>query len=573
MTTTWRKDQDDLISDLKNSLAAGLQSSTLTTCYRWATHRRIMGGDFSGNYSADNHPWVIEMHNSKAPFNYSMKGAQLGVTEVCINRAFFVLDVLKRDVLYVLPTAITAGDFSKARFGSALTLSPYIRSMFTDVNSVNLKHTGTNTLYIRGSRGDGNLISIPVGDLILDEVDRMDKHAVPMALQRLHGQKEDNIHVWAISTPTIPNKGIHKLFQETSQDHYVFECPSCHKWQHLSWPESIEICGTAVNDPDCHRSYLKCRYPTCAAKLPHELKRDWLDYRKAKWESFNKDISPKEFRGFHINQLYSFVRSPGKLVQDYFKGFGDEIQAQQFWNGSLGQPYIGSGARITDDMLDRAVRNHTMDDERPELGGQRIITMGVDQGKWNYVEIDEWTFPEYGRDLNAIAQCKVLYQGKFLDEHFHMRLDGLMREWQVLACVIDADPNRMDARRFARRFPGYVWLCQFRKGPAAKEIQMTEDIDGASVITVDRSHWLSAALGRFKTDPSRIVLPRDVTRDYRDHMKALVSIYEADENGNPHLEFASIVPDDHYAFARCYAELALPFVAVRATNENIEKFL
>ena len=29
-------------------------------------------------------------------------------------------------------------------------------------------------------------------------------------------------------------------------------------------------------------------------------------------------------------------------------------------------------------------------------------------------------------------------------------LDDLMREWQVLACVVDADPNINDARRFAR---------------------------------------------------------------------------------------------------------------------------
>ena len=40
-----------------------------------------------------------------------------------------------------------------------------------------------------------------------------------------------------------------------------------------------------------------------------------------------------------------------------------------------------------------------------------------------------------------------------------------MREWQVLACVIDADPNINDARRFARKFHGYVWLYPLSAGP------------------------------------------------------------------------------------------------------------
>lgn len=106
-----------------------------------------------------------------------MKAAQLGVTETGINRAFFTLDQSKRDVLYVLPTSINASDFSKARFTTALKLSAYLKNLFTDTNTVGLKSTGTNVLYIRGSRGDSNLKSIPASELVLDELDEMDIHA------------------------------------------------------------------------------------------------------------------------------------------------------------------------------------------------------------------------------------------------------------------------------------------------------------------------------------------------------------------------------------------------------------
>jgi len=103
------------------------------------------------------------------------------MTVTDINRAFYTLDQLHRDVLYVLPTSINASDFSKARFSTALKLSKFLKDLFVDTNTVGLKSTGRNVLYIRGSRGDSNLSSIPVSELILDEMDdshAMDIHAV-----------------------------------------------------------------------------------------------------------------------------------------------------------------------------------------------------------------------------------------------------------------------------------------------------------------------------------------------------------------------------------------------------------
>ena len=147
-----------------------------------------------------------------------------------------------------------------------------------------------------------------------------------------------------------------------------------------------------------------------------------------------------------------------------------------------------------------------------------------------------------------------------------------MREWQVLTCVIDADPWILECRRFARRFPGHVYLCRYRRGVTAKEIAISDEGDDAPVITVDRSNWLSAALGRFKTDPSRIFLPCDVSMEYREHMKSLVGTYERDEFGNPIYVFKETGPD-HFAHARAYAEIALPLVAVQVTDKDVKAFL
>ena len=553
----------DLLAEMTMSIADGLQSRALTNCLRWAAKRRVMTGDFAGNYSAKHHPWVKGMHLSRAPFNYAMKGAQLGVTEVLINLAFYTLDQLHRDVLYVLPTSKNASDFSKSRFNPALKNSPHLKSIFTDTNSIELKQAGSNTLYIRGSRGDSNLKSIPVSVLLLDEVDEMSQRAIALALERLSGSLSKT--VWGISTPTVPNFGVHKLYKTSTQEHFIFQCPCCKRWTELLWPDCIEIIGEHVHDPRCAESFLKCK--ECSGRLEHQDKPHWLG--SAKWQPTsggNPDI-----RGFSISQLYSFTVTPGELVVAHFKGFGDEAANVEFHNSKLGLPFIGDGAKVSDDDIEACIRGHSKDDSRPAVGGQRLITMGVDQGKWNYVEVSEWFFDKYSNDLNAAALCRVLCDFKFHEEDWRL-LDGLMSEWQILACVIDADPQIMECRRFARRFPGYVWLCRFRRGVTAKEISEMDDGDGAPLIHVDRTAWFSAALGRFR-EPRRIELPRDISHEYREHIKAPVRTYKKNpDDGNPQATYISTAAD-HFALSRVYSEIALPFAASISTGEDIKSFL
>lgn len=553
----------DLLNEMAMYIADGLQSNSLTSCFRWATKRRWMTGDFEGWYSDKHHPWVREMHNSEAPINYAMKGAQLGVTEVLINKAFYTIDQLKRDVLYVLPTAKNASDFSKARFNTALNSSAYLKSIFTDTNTIELKQAGTNTLYIRGSRGDSNLKSIPVSVLLLDEVDEMSQRAISLAIERLSGQLQK--WIWGISTPTIPNFGIHKLFKDSTQEHFTFKCPCCGRQTELIWPHCFEIIGEGVYDIRCKESYLKCK--ECGGKLPHEAKPDWL--RGSKWVVMNPAGNP-EIRGFTISQMYSFTVTPGDLVTAYFKGFGDEAANVEFHNSKLGVPFIGDGAKVLDEDIDEVIGNYTQDGERPKAGGDRVICMGVDQGKMNYAEVTEYFFDRYSPDLNVAAKAKALYTLEFHEDDWYM-IDELMRDWQVLACVMDADPNVNEARRFARRFPGYVYLCRYRRGVTAKEISVQDDGDYAPLLTVDRTNWMSAALGRFRK-PRRIELPRDISHNYREHVKAPVRTYVRDEVGNPRATYVETGPD-HFAHARTYCEIALPMAAAHSTGEDIGRFL
>lgn len=546
-----------LADEFAQSIAEGLRSQTLNSCSRWSEYRRVMGSPFPGKYGFKHHPWCREIHDSKAVYNTTMKAAQMGITEIAVNRALYTVDALRKDVLYVLPTAINASDFAKARFNTALLYSDYLRTLFTDTNTIGLKQAGGVNLYIRGSRGDSNLKSIPVSTLVLDEVDEMDQKQIWLALERLSGHVEKA--VWAISTPTIPKYGIHKLFLQGTQEHYRFQCPHCSKWTELVWPDCIEICGETITDPNCKRSFLKCK--ECGHKLDHEDKADFLKH--GKWEA--TAIVEDDHRSFYINQLYSYTVNPGEIVVAHFRGLGDEAAQVEFNNSKVGIPYIPDGGQVTVSELDLAVSNHTKNDPRPVIGGQRLITMGVDQGKWNHIAIVEFFVQTRGLDINAESTSRVLWEGKIPGEHFE-DLDRFMREWQVLACVIDADPQINDARRFARRFPGYVYLCRYRKGVTGKELQIADEATGAPIITVDRTNWLDATLGRFHS--GRIATPADCSLEFTDHMKNLVRTYIRDENNNPRATYLNTGPD-HFAHSLNYAEMALPLAAGITTGGDI----
>ena len=60
---------------------------------------------------------------------------------------------------------------------------------------------------------------------------------------------------------------------------------------------------------------------------------------------------------------------------------------------------------------------------------------------------------------------------------------------------------------------------------------------------------------------------------YREHIKAPVRTYKKNpDDGNPHAVYVS-TGADHFALARVYSEIALPFAASISSGEDVQKFL
>lgn len=533
----------------------GLRRKTLTSCSKWAVEYRVMGSPFPGKFSFKQHPWIKEPHDSKSENKVAKKAAQMGFTELALNKTFYNIDVKRVNCLYILPSKVPdASDFSSARFDAALELSEHLSKLFSDTKNIGHKRAGTTNLYIRGSKSRSGLKSLPVGFVVFDELDEMLQENIPLALERMSGQTTKE--TLKISTPTINGYGIDKEFIDSTQERFHFHCPKCSRIIELRFPESLIITADDLNDPKVKDSHLICT--GCKATLEHATKTEWM--ADGLWVPQKTNM---EASGYEISQLYSTTVSPVELGKSYLKSLNDRAEEQEFHNSKLGVAHIVEGAQINDADIGKVFATYSKNDV-PARGGW--VTMGVDVGKWLHCEIDQWQLQgTIGSDLNALAKCKVLADIKVASFE---ELYKLMPQYQVLFCVIDANPERRKAHEFAQKFFGHVNLCFYNRGMGDKKLskQNQEDL----IIAVDRTAWLDLALGRFKS--GSIQIPKDISEEYRTHIKTPVRIYEKDNFGNPVGRYVG-GDNDHFAHARTYAEIALPLAASISTSKDVRGFL
>lgn len=539
-------------------IASGLQRKTLSKCSDWACRYRIMSKPFAGPWTFKHHPWLKEMHDSSAEMNVGQKAAQMGFTEWAMNRTFFKIDVEGIDCLYILPTDSDASDFSAGRFNPALEESPHLQKLFSDVKNVGHKRAGSNNLYVRGSRSRSQLKSIPTGFIVFDEVEEMMQNNIPLAMERASGQL--SVQILMISTPTIEDVGINKEFKLTTQEHFFFKCLGCNRLTELVFPDCLVMTADSVTDQNLQFSFYKCK--ECGKIINREDKWKWLESG-----IFVPEHSDRDARGFHVPQLYSSatLAAAPNIAKMVLQAETDPTVEQELWNSKLGLPHAVKGAKVTDDDIQRCIGTYA---KPPNFIGQNIITMGVDVGKVLHYEVDLWTLPEHrtpGLEINDESKPYLLTEGEVRSFE---QLDHLLTKFNVRFTVVDRQPETREAYKFACRHWGRVYLCLYGKGVDGKQIQVGTEEE--AMITVNRTSWLDLSLGRFRSQS--IILPMDLSPEYKKHIKNPTRVYERDKNGNPVGRYVN-TDDDHFAHARNYAEIALVFAIGCGTTQTISKVL
>lgn len=522
---------------LQQGLQERSKSDAGSSLLNWTTnYRRFLKPDV--RFDLSNHRYLRDIYLCDAQVVTIYKAGQMGASEYAISYAIHGCDVLGATVLYVFPTDSHISDFSSARIGPALEASDYLAHIVGDVSRsggrrqvdrVSLKRIRDSFLYLRGARVTpagyaAQLKSIDADILILDEWDEMDRRAPEIALKRLG--HSDLGQVRKISTPTYSGTGIHVEYLKSDQREWHVKCTCGHEqamtvdnlvleWDHLSRP-------IAWNKDDDGRAVLRC------AKCDRELDRTG----PGRWISTNPG-APEA--GFHLTKFFSHVASMDEIIGNLQKA--DQTVRKETYNQDLGLPYTPVGGRLTDDILNKCLRDYA---PGPVAGEQAF--MGVDVGKLINVVIRGAVNKRGERPLRYLGEVN-----EFAD------VGRLMRQYNVSRCVVDGLPETRESRRFQSAFrKGVVWLA-FYTG-SEKSLSSVSYNEAELIVSLDRTRTMDETMSLFSLAEN--TLPRSAAgdRDYYSHLKAPVRVVET--SGSTTVARYVETGPDHYAHAENYCYVA-----------------
>jgi hypothetical protein len=416
-----------------------------------------------------------------------------------------------RGILVLFPSRTDVLDYSRSRISPLIEDNPSsLGEWVRDTDSMGLKQIWNAWVYFRGMQSTVGLRSIPVDLIIFEELDLAPQTSIDKAMERMaHSEFRE---VLMLSNPTLPDYGIDKEFQQTDQRHWLLKCQKCNHYTDLL--ETFSQCLIETRD-GVIRGCEKCKSE--------------LDPAIGEWVARRPGVVDK--RGYHYSQLFSQYVEPAEILHQY----RTTTNLQDFHNLKLGLPYIEAQNRLSVEEVLALCGNKGIASSDPGP-----CYMGCDQGKDLHVVIGKRHSQESG---------EIIHLGVYKDWH---ELDRLMKVFNVSRCVVDALPETRNARAFAERHKGMVYLSYYsvhQKGSYAwNDKQLT--------VTSNRTESLDASHNEVMN--AQIVLPKEcgITRELAKHLHNVAKkLEEHEETGSKRYVYVKLGPD-HFRHAFNYECMA-----------------
>jgi hypothetical protein len=463
-------------------------------------------------FTYDRHEYLIEPYRDDHPFQVEMKAAQLGLTTKGMLRSLYLCRFGGfRGVLYLFPSRTDVLDFSKSRVSPLIEENPdTIGKWLKDTDSAGLKQVGNAFLYLRGMQSRVGLKSIPVDMIIFDELDEARQFAVDMAMERM-GHSEFKL-VLQLSNPTLPDYGIDKAFQATDQRYWLLKCEACghHTCLEDIFPDCLlETRGSVI------RACQKCK-----AELNPSI---------GQWVAKRPSITDK--RGYHYSQLFSHYIDPADILHQ----FRTTTNLADFYNLKIGVAYVEAENRLSSQEVLALCGTYGIRDSDPGP-----CFMGVDQGKGLHVVIGK----KHAQKAGRIVHLEVYRDWE--------EMDRLMKNFHILRCVVDALPETRNARAFAERHRGRVYLNYYNEHQKGSYKWDEKQL----IVSCNRTESLDAS--HKEVMDKNLVLPRetDIVRDFAQHLHNVAKKLEEDEETGSKRYVYVKLGQDHFRHAFNYEAMA-----------------
>lgn len=352
---------------LSESLRAwydGLQPTPDLSVSDWADKNRKLTSKASaepGNWRTDRTPYLRRPMNDLSSYSpvqrvTFMKAAQIGGTEFGNNWIGYIIDHAPGSTLIVQPTVELAKLWSRQRLAPMIQDTKSIKDKIADArsrdsgNTVLLKEYDGGLLRIAGGNSAASLRSMPVKNLMLDEIDAYpydvdgEGDPVDLAINRTKTYRRKKI--LEISSPTVSKiSRIERSFNQGTQSYYFVPCPDCGEKQviefkNLKWEKDSE--GEHIP------STVKLACIHCGVLIPEAAKNYMLE--NGEWRDSRPNLLHKSYQ---LSSLYSPLgwESWAEIVAKFLLAVGNDDLMKTFVNTVEGLPYQEKAKEIEPNAL------------------------------------------------------------------------------------------------------------------------------------------------------------------------------------------------------------------------------
>lgn len=426
-----------------------------------------------------------------------MKCAQVGFTVMEMLAAIYLaIKFSPCRVGMYLPDMKLAGAKSTERFLPIVRTIPEVYALMTDGadgrrggdGNVMIRNLGASKFHFLWTSGRATTESFPMDVLSFDEVQEMTIADMEKTRERLSASSIRYILMG--STAKWPDRDIHYWYKKGTQHQFHTWCAECGAEHVLDevFPKCIAF------DAETGNYRYKC--VSCGAWIDDPQRHN--PAREHGWLPKNPDAAKEKTFSVHFPQFLSPTISAREIIEAYYNA--DDMM--NFYNRKLGKPYTDpSQVPINMEMLN----------ECAQLGMSMGVTwknrakgtfMGIDQmGAFNVVLIAERL------DSGHLA---IIHAEEIYNDNPFARCDELMAQYGVAVCVVETLPNYNDAKRFAGRHMGKVFLAGYgsmseemlRWGdavPNKQERKTAEEDRDRYTVTLDQYKCMQVALARIQS--------------------------------------------------------------------------
>lgn len=508
-------------------------------------------------------PWQVDIINDQHKDKIVIKSRQLGLSEIGVAEMLHFADVNSYagvKCLYTFPTNRQMEEFVATRLDPVLNEGYYASILDANVNSLKKKKIRNSFLIFRSASKGASVEGVDIDYLSLDEYDRVSASAEISAMESMSSSSFGVVRRW--STPTVPDYGIHALFNQSDQRVYMHKCDRCGLRQQLDYEKNIECLdedGVDVQAKTVKEGTFRFICQNCGKPLDRWYNGEWV----AKHPSRTEDGGGT--RGYLITQMNAVWISADELKRKELKA----KSKQHFYNYVLGHPYQDVALAVQDDDVYNNIRED-LPEPLMNRGNYRFISVGIDWGNLHWVTIRG--FRDNGMiDLIRVFSVERARGVANIEADLENIINQITPYQPNIICADIGDSGNYVDKLIAHFGSGVVYGVKVNPNPRSNGQIQPQWSEQRNMVTVDKltqnkKHIADMKMGRlgfFRRN-------RDLDL-YLSHWKNVVIRDEEDEKTEAIYQIITNKGDDHYAQSSVYSMVGMEHVLepyITGTVEN-----